>query len=38
VGGLLAALVFSVVFLPTAYTWFAGPSDHLPAPDEALED
>jgi len=38
VGGLLAAMVFSLVFLPTAYTWFAGPGDHLPAAGEALED
>jgi len=31
VGGLIADLIISVVLLPTLYTWFARPDDHLPA-------
>jgi heavy metal efflux system protein len=38
VGGLLGNLFFSVVLLPTVYTWFARPTDHLPAREEAVQD
>src|SRR5208337_2433135 len=31
VGGLIADLIISVILLPTLYTWFARPDDHLPA-------
>ncbi|MGO9519934.1 MAG: efflux RND transporter permease subunit [Candidatus Korobacteraceae bacterium] len=31
VGGLVADLIISVILLPTLYTWFARPDDHLPA-------
>ena len=36
VGGLLAALLMSVILLPTLYVWAARDADDLPAPD-ALE-
>ncbi|HXJ95076.1 MAG TPA: CusA/CzcA family heavy metal efflux RND transporter [Terriglobia bacterium] len=38
VGGLLAALVFSVILLPTVYAWFANPSDVLPDAEEVFEE
>jgi cobalt-zinc-cadmium resistance protein CzcA len=38
VGGLLAALFFSVILLPTVYLWLARPSDHLPAIERGAED
>ena len=34
VGGLMAVLVMSIFLLPALYTWFAGPNDALPPPDE----
>ncbi|HUP03143.1 MAG TPA: efflux RND transporter permease subunit, partial [Bryobacteraceae bacterium] len=34
VGGLMAVLVMSIFLLPALYTWFAGPNDQLPNPDE----
>jgi heavy metal efflux system protein len=37
VGGLLAALLMSVILLPTLYVWAAREGDDLPAPDDALE-
>lgn len=33
VGGLLAALVLSIILLPTLYVWVAREGDTLPAPD-----
>jgi len=37
VGGLLAALLMSVILLPTLYVWAAREGDDLPAPEDALE-
>jgi heavy metal efflux system protein len=37
VGGLLAALLMSVILLPTLYVWAARDADDLPAPEDALE-
>jgi cobalt-zinc-cadmium resistance protein CzcA len=37
VGGLLSALVMSIVLLPTLYVWMAREGDKLPAPEESLE-
>jgi cobalt-zinc-cadmium resistance protein CzcA len=37
VGGLLAALLMSVILLPTLYVWAARDGDDLPAPEDALE-
>ena len=37
VGGLLSALVMSIVLLPTLYVWMAREGDRLPAPEESLE-
>jgi cobalt-zinc-cadmium resistance protein CzcA len=34
VGGLMAVLVMSIFLLPALYTWFAGPDDVFPVPDE----
>jgi heavy metal efflux system protein len=38
VGGLLAGLFFSMLLLPTVYTWFASPCDHLATSEESLAD
>jgi cobalt-zinc-cadmium resistance protein CzcA len=38
VGGLLAALVISVVLLPTAYVWFARPGDRLRGSETGMVD
>jgi cobalt-zinc-cadmium resistance protein CzcA len=35
VGGLIADLLMSIFLLPTFYVWWARPTDHLPAADEA---
>ncbi len=35
VGGLIVDLVMSTFLLPTFYAWWARPSDHLPAAEEA---
>jgi heavy metal efflux system protein len=35
VGGLIADLLMSIFLLPTFYVWWARPTDHLPAPEEA---
>jgi cobalt-zinc-cadmium resistance protein CzcA len=35
VGGLIADLVMSIFLLPTFYVWWARPTDHLPAVEEA---
>jgi cobalt-zinc-cadmium resistance protein CzcA len=35
VGGLIVDLVMSTFLLPTFYAWWARPTDHLPAADEA---
>jgi len=37
VGGLLAALLMSVILLPTLYVWVAGDGDELPMPEEVSE-
>jgi len=37
VGGLVAALVMSVILLPTLYVWIARDGDQLPEPPEAAE-
>jgi cobalt-zinc-cadmium resistance protein CzcA len=37
VGGLLAALLMSVILLPTLYVWVAGDGDELPTPEEVSE-
>jgi cobalt-zinc-cadmium resistance protein CzcA len=37
VGGLLAALLISVILLPTLYVWVAREGDRLPEPEEAFE-
>jgi len=37
VGGLVSALLLSIVVLPTFYVWIAKPGDKLPAPEESLE-
>jgi cobalt-zinc-cadmium resistance protein CzcA len=38
VGGLMAALVLSVILLPTLYVWIAREGDTLPAPDREHEE
>jgi cobalt-zinc-cadmium resistance protein CzcA len=38
VGGLVAALLISVLLLPTLYVWIARDSDVLPAPEPEFED
>ncbi|HEY6292320.1 MAG TPA: CusA/CzcA family heavy metal efflux RND transporter [Terriglobia bacterium] len=38
VGGLLAALFFSVILLPMVYTWLASPGDKLPSADGTFEE
>ena len=38
VGGLLAALLMSIILLPTLYVWAAREGDKLPAPEEAFEN
>jgi cobalt-zinc-cadmium resistance protein CzcA len=35
VGGLITDLLMSIFLLPTFYVWWAGPTDHLPKPEEA---
>ncbi len=35
VGGLVVDMVLSIFLLPTFYVWWAGPGDHLPAPEES---
>ena len=37
VGGLVAALVMSIVLLPTLYVWIARDGDKLPEPEESFE-
>jgi cobalt-zinc-cadmium resistance protein CzcA len=37
VGGLIAALLMSVVLLPTLYTWIARDGDKLPEPEHSVE-
>jgi heavy metal efflux system protein len=37
VGGLIAALLMSVILLPTLYVWLARDGDKLPAPEESFE-
>jgi cobalt-zinc-cadmium resistance protein CzcA len=37
VGGLLSALVMSIVLLPTLYVWMASEGDTLPDPEESIE-
>jgi cobalt-zinc-cadmium resistance protein CzcA len=37
VGGLMAALLMSLVLLPTLYVWIARDSDKLPAPEGSFE-
>jgi cobalt-zinc-cadmium resistance protein CzcA len=38
VGGLVAALLISVMLLPTLYVWIARDGDVLPAPEPEFED
>src|SRR4029077_19987797 len=38
VGGLVAALLMSIVLLPTLYVWIARDGDTLPAPEEGFEN
>jgi cobalt-zinc-cadmium resistance protein CzcA len=38
VGGLLAALLMSIVLLPTLYVWIAREGDKLPAPEASFEE
>jgi len=37
VGGLVSALLLSIVLLPTFYVWIARPGDKLPVREESLE-
>jgi cobalt-zinc-cadmium resistance protein CzcA len=37
VGGLTAALLMSLVLLPTLYVWIARQGDQLPAPEGSFE-
>jgi cobalt-zinc-cadmium resistance protein CzcA len=37
VGGLMAALLMSLVLLPTLYVWIARDGDTLPAPESSFE-
>ncbi|MGA2184777.1 MAG: CusA/CzcA family heavy metal efflux RND transporter [Bryobacteraceae bacterium] len=37
VGGLISALVLSIVLLPTLYVWIAREGDKLPVPEESFE-
>jgi cobalt-zinc-cadmium resistance protein CzcA len=37
VGGLIAALLISIVLLPTLYVWIARDGDKLPEPEESFE-
>jgi cobalt-zinc-cadmium resistance protein CzcA len=37
VGGLVAALLMSLVLLPTIYVWIAKDGDTLPTPEGSLE-
>jgi cobalt-zinc-cadmium resistance protein CzcA len=38
VGGLISALLLSIVLLPTFYVWIARDSDQLPEPEHSFED
>jgi cobalt-zinc-cadmium resistance protein CzcA len=38
VGGLVAALLMSVILLPTLYVWIAREGDKLPAPEASFEE
>jgi len=38
VGGLMTALLISVILLPTLYAWLAGERDVLPPPEPEFED
>jgi cobalt-zinc-cadmium resistance protein CzcA len=38
VGGLIAALLMSVILLPTLYVWVAGEGDMLPKPEPSFEN
>jgi cobalt-zinc-cadmium resistance protein CzcA len=38
VGGLIAALLMSIVLLPTLYVWIARDGDVLPEPETSLEN
>jgi cobalt-zinc-cadmium resistance protein CzcA len=38
VGGLMTALLISVILLPTLYVWLAGERDVLPPPEPEFED
>jgi cobalt-zinc-cadmium resistance protein CzcA len=38
VGGLMAALLISLVLLPTLYVWIAGEGDVLPKPEASFEE
>ena len=37
VGGLIAALLLSIILLPTLYVWVASEGDTLPEPEASLE-
>jgi heavy metal efflux system protein len=37
VGGLMAALLMSLVLLPTLYVWIARDGDQLPEPESSFE-
>ena len=37
-GGLVAALLMSVILLPTLYVWIARDGDKLPEPEEGFEN
>jgi cobalt-zinc-cadmium resistance protein CzcA len=37
VGGLISALLMSIVLLPTLYVWMAREGDTLPDPEESFE-
>jgi heavy metal efflux system protein len=37
VGGLVTALLLSIVLLPTIYVWIARDGDTLPAPESSLD-
>ena len=38
VGGLISALVMSIILLPTLYVWMAREGDKLPDPEESFEN
>jgi cobalt-zinc-cadmium resistance protein CzcA len=37
VGGLISALVMSIILLPTLYVWMAREGDQLPDPEDSFE-